>query len=146
MTIDVNSSMPHQNESDRYIIDNYDIKVTAGSRMNKLRDPLQLRSEVYVQIYVRPRVGILTQDPQEVRDALLSKEMSATRHVLQINQAYQGNILTGFAWATRNDVNRFKRLFRRRGKKPTWSFWYRIYWKCPIKRSRPLQGLIPYLT
>jgi len=145
VTIDVNSSVPpHQDESDQYIIDNYDVKVTAGSRRNNLRQPLQLRSEVYVQIYVRPHVGIVTED-QEVRDALLSQETSATRRILQINQAYQGNILTGFAWATRNDVNRFKRLFERMGERTTWRFWWRIYWRCPIKDSRPLRNIISYL-
>jgi len=146
VTIDVNSSMPHQNESDQYIIDNYDIKVTAGSSMSNLRPPLRLRSEVYVQIYVRPRVGIVTEDSQEIRNSLLSDETTATRRILQINRAYRGNILSMFAWATRNDVNRFKRRFERRGERTTWRFWRRIYWKCPIRMSRPPRDLIRYLT
>ena len=122
VTIDVNSSMPPHNESDRLIINNYDVKVTAGSRRNNLTDPLRLRSELHVQIYVRPRVGIVIEEPREVRDALLAEETSATRRILQISQAYTGNILTGFAWATRKDVDRFKRLSERMNERTTWSF------------------------
>lgn len=146
VTIDVNSSMPHQNETDRDIIDRYDVKVTAGSSRNNLRDPSALRSEVFVQIYVRPRVGMVEETPNRIRDALLAQEMSATRRLLQVSQAYGANILTGFSWATRQDVARFKRRFERRGQRTTWSFWRRIYWRCPIKSSRPMRTLIQYFT
>ena len=148
VTIDVNSSMPRRNQTDQYIIDNFDVKVTAGSRGKSLRDPLQLRAEVHVQIYVRPNVEMTEIEPEELRDALLAEETRATERILQIRQAYRGDILFGFAWATRNDVDRFKRQFERRGETPTWGFWRfsRIYWKCPIKRSRVLRTLISYLT
>jgi hypothetical protein len=148
VTIDVNSSMPHGNQTDQDIIDNFDVKVKAGSRGQSLRDPLQLRAEVYVQIYVRPNVEMPRIEPEELRDALLAEETRATERILQIRQAYRGDILFGFAWATRNDVDRFKRQFESRGETPTWTFWRisRIYWKCPIRGSQRLQTLISYLT
>jgi len=146
VTIDVNSSIPPHDETDQEIIDNYDVKVTAGSRRDRLRDPVNLRSEVFVQIYVRPRAGLATVDPQVIRTSLLAEETLATRRILQISRAYTGDILTGFAWATRNDVDRFKRQFQSRGARSTWRFWGRIYWRCPISRSQPLGDLIRYLT
>ena len=146
VTIDVNSSIPPHDETDQEIIDNYDIKVTAGSRRGQLRDPLNLRSEVFVQIYVRPRVGLITVDPTAIRTSLLEEETRAARRILQISRAYTGDILTGFAWATRNDIDGFNTEFQRNGVRTTWQFWRRIYWRCPIGRSRPLRDLMQYLT
>jgi hypothetical protein len=146
VTIDVNSSMPPDNQDDRYLINHYDVKVTAGSDKYHLHDPSQLKSDIYVQIYVRPQPGIGAVDPATVRNALLVEEMDATRRILQISQAYTGNILTGFAWAKRTDVGRFKTKHMSMGERTTWSFWGRTYWRCPLKKCRPLPRVIPYLT
>ena len=94
---------------------------------------------------LRPRVGMVREETQKVPSALLAEETSATRRILQIDQTYRGDILTGFAWAKRSDVDRFKRRFERIGEKITWRFWRGIYWRCPIKDSRPLKELTPHL-
>lgn len=147
VTIDVNSSSS-DNRTDQSIIDNLDVKVTAGNRNSNLRNPLQLRAEVHVQIYVRPRVEMEEIAPEELREALLNDQTLTTERILQVRDAYQGDVLFGFGWATRNDIDRFKRRFEQRGERPTWGFWRfrRIYWKCPIRDSRPFQDLPAYLT
>ena len=146
--IDVNSSIPTCNESNRAIINNRDIKVTAGNYRGRLTMPENLRADIFVQIYVRPNGTITLPTASTLRNRLHQQGESATRQLLNISRIYSGNILYGFAWATRDDVVRFKNIHQRRGEPTTWRFWpsRRIYWRCPIRRSRRFMDILPYLT
>jgi hypothetical protein len=145
--IDVNSSVPTRGERNDAIVNERDIKVTAGKRRGPITEPTSLRADVFVQIYVRPRVALSLPTAREIHSSLSQRGEIATRQLLDVNRAYSGNILTGFAWATRADINRFKRNHERRGDQTTWQFWgsHRIYWHCPIRESRKMVDLPSHL-
>jgi len=147
LKIDVNSSVPTRGEGNDAIINERDIKVTAGERRGRLTEPMNLHADVFVQIYVRPHVTITLPAAGEIQQLLSQQGENATRHLLNVSRVYSGNILTGFAWATRANVNRFKRTHERRGEPATWQYWrsHRIYWCCPIRKSRKMIDLPSYL-
>jgi hypothetical protein len=145
--IDVNSSVPTRGEANNIIINERDIKVTAGERGGRLKEPTSLRADIFVQIYVRPRTTITLPAPRRIRHLLRRHGEDATRQLLDISRVYSGNILDGFAWAKRADVGRFKRSHERRRELTTWQFWpsRRLYWRCSIRRSRRFIDLPSYL-
>lgn len=145
--IDVNSSIPTKGEGNDAIVKGRDIKVTAGKRGDRLIEPTNLAADLFVQIYVRPRATITLPTASRIQHLLNQQGENATRRLLNVSRVYSGNILTGFAWATRADVDRFKRNHARRREPTTWRYWpaHRVYWRCPISQSKKMRDLPTYL-
>lgn len=149
--IEVKSSLPPvylkkgQEKFSNRIVDELDIKLTAGSNKQKLIPPQQLKADIHIQVYYNAdRLDKInsSSDFNKIKKTIGANPESMldlTRFKERLVKPYF------FGFCTRTEIEEYLEYLEKKGQSKTWEYENCIYWRYPIHYARNMLRLIERL-
>lgn len=149
--VEVKSSLPPdylkkgKEKFSNRIVDELDIKLTAGSDKQNLIPPQQLKADIHIQIYYN--ANRLNKE-DSVNDFSKIKKIVGTdpEHMFDLTRFKERLIKPYFfGFCTRSEIEEYIEFLGKKGQSKTWEYEDCIYWRYPIQYARNMFRLIELL-
>lgn len=146
--IEVKSSLPpdylkKKNEKFSHrIIEELDIKLTAGSSPQKLISPKQLKADIHIQVYYNTE-RLDKQHSGNDFGKIKKTNPESILELIHFKERLQKPYFFGFC--TRNEIVEYLEYLEKKDQSQTWKYEDCIYWRFPIHYARDMNRLIELL-
>jgi hypothetical protein len=149
--IEVKSSLPpdylkkRKEKFSNRIVDELDIKLTAGSNHQKLIPPDKLKADIHIQVYYNAdRLGKINElNHYDKIKKLLEKNPESILKTIRFEERLSKPYFFGFC--TRTEIEEYLEYLEKKDQSQTWEYEDCIYWRFPIQYSRNMHRLIELL-